>query len=235
MLEVEQLKKRIEELEQENRGLQHTTTELERSYDVTLEALGDALDLKEGQILSHSRRVTAFAICIARSMGIPPDSHQMRVIARGAFLHDIGKIAIPDVILRKPGPLTPDEVATMSHHPFHGYQMLKKILFLQEAAEIVYAHHERFDGMGYPRGLKGKDIPLGARITAVANTLDAITSDLSYRPAKSIEAARKEIELWSGRQFDPDVVKVFLAMSSSVWEELRKQINTRAGASTNSK
>lgn len=235
MSEVEQLKKRIEELEQENRGLQHTLTELERSYDVTLEALGDTLDLKEGQILSHSRRVTAFAICIARAMGIPPDSHQMRVIARGAFLHDIGKIAIPDVILRKPGPLTPDEVALVSHHPFQGYQMLKKILFLHEPAEIVYAHHERFDGMGYPRGLKGKDIPLGARITAVANTLDAITSDLSYRPAKSIEAARKEIELWSGRQFDPEVVKVFLAMSSSVWEELRKQINTRAGASTNSK
>jgi HD-GYP domain-containing protein (c-di-GMP phosphodiesterase class II) len=122
----------------------------------------------------------------------------------------------------------------MSNHPFHGYQMLKKILFLQEAAEIVYAHHERFDGMGYPRGLKRKDIPLGARITAVANTLDAITSDLSYRPANSIQAARKEIEVWSGRQFDPEVVKVFLAMSPSVWEDLRKQIHTRAEASTSS-
>jgi len=224
MLEVEQLKKRTEQLEDENRRLQHSAADLERSYDVTLEALGDTLDLKEGQILSHSRRVTAFAICIARAMGIPSDSHQMRIIARGAFLHDIGKIAIPDVILRKPGPLTPDEVAIMSHHPFHAYQMLKKIPFLQEAAEIVYTHHERFDRHGYPRRLEGKDIPLGARITAVANTLDAITSDLSYRPANSIEAARKEIEVWSGRQFYPEVVKVFLSMSPSVWEELRKQI-----------
>jgi putative nucleotidyltransferase with HDIG domain len=234
MSEVEQLKQRIEELEQENGGLQHTVTELERSYDITLEVLGGTLALKEGQILGHSRRVTAFAICIARAMGIPPDSHQMRVIARGAFLHDIGKIAIPDLILSKPGPLTPDEVAIMSHHPFHGYQMLKKIPFLQEAAEIVYTHHERFDGHGYPRGLEGKDIPLGARITSVANTLDAITSDLSYRPANSIEAARKEIEVWSGRQFDPEVGKVFLSMSSSVWEELRRQINARAKASANS-
>ena len=235
MSEVEQLKKRIEELEDENRRLQHSVTDLERSHDVTLEALGNVLHLKDVQTSDHSRRVTAFAVCIARAMGIPPDSHHMRVIARGAFLHDIGKIAIPDVILRRPGPLTPDEVAIMSHHPFHGYQMLKKILFLQEAAEIVYAHHERFDGTGYPRGLKGKDIPPGACITAVANTLDAITSDLSYRPATSIEAARKKIEVGSGRQFDPEVVKVSLAMSSSVWEDLRKQINTRAGASTNSK
>ena len=222
MSEIEQLKKRIEELENENRRL---TREFESSYDMTLEVLGDALDLKEGQTEAHSRRVTAFAIAIARTMGIPPDSQAMRVIARGAFLHDIGKMAIPDAILRKPEALTPDEVAIMQRHPYSGYQMLKMIPFLQEAAEIVYAHHENFDGRGYPRGLRGEEIPFGARITAVANTLDAITCDLPYRPASSVQAARKEIEAWSGRQFDPDVVKVFLGMSTTIWEDLRKQIN----------
>lgn len=225
MSEVERLKKRIEELENENRRLNR---EFECSYDITLELLGDALDLKEGQTEAHSRRVTAFAIVIARAMGIPPDSQAMRVLARGAFLHDIGKMAIPDAILRKPEALTPDESAIMRRHPYSGYEMLKMIPFLQEAAEIVYAHHENFDGSGYPRGLRGEEIPFGARITAIANTLDAITSNLPYRPASSFQAARKEIEAGSGRQFDPDVVKVFLAMSPSIWEDLRKQINKRA-------
>lgn len=225
MSEVERLKKRIEELENENRRLNR---EFECSYDITLELLGDALDLKEGQTEAHSRRVTAFAIGIARAMGIPPDSQAMRVLARGAFLHDIGKMAIPDAILRKPEALTPDESAIMRRHPYSGYEMLKMIPFLQEAAEIVYAHHENFDGSGYPRGLRGEEIPFGARITAIANTFDAITSNLPYRPASSFQAARKEIEAGSGRQFDPDVVKVFLAMSPSIWEDLRKQINKRA-------
>lgn len=225
MSEVERLKKRIEDLENENRRLNR---EFECSYDITLELLGDALDLKEGQTEAHSRRVTAFAIVIARAMGIPPDSQAMRVLARGAFLHDIGKMAIPDAILRKPEALTPDESAIMRRHPYSGYEMLKMIPFLQEAAEIVYAHHENFDGSGYPRGLRGEEIPFGARITAIANTFDAITSNLPYRPASSFQAARKEIEAGSGRQFDPDVVKVFLAMSPSIWEDLRKQINKRA-------
>lgn len=224
MSEVERLKKRIEELENENRRLNR---EFECSYDITLELLGDALDLKEGQAEAHSRRVTAFAIVIARAMGIPPDSRAMRVLARGAFLHDIGKMAIPDAILRKPEALTPDESAIMRRHPYSGYEMLKMIPFLQEAAEIVYAHHENFDGSGYPRGLRGEEIPFGARITAIANTLDAITSNLPYRPASSFQAARKEIEAGSGRQFDPDVVKAFLAMSPSIWEDLRRQINKR--------
>jgi putative nucleotidyltransferase with HDIG domain len=231
---VEQLKKRIEQLEDENRRLQHSVADLERSYDVTLEALGNALHLKDGLTSVHSRRVTAFAIGIARAMEIPPDSEAMQVIARGAFLHDIGKMAIPDAILHKPGPLTPEEVEIMRQHPYHGHQMLKIIPFLQEAAAIVYAHHERFDGTGYPRGLKGKDIPLGARITAVANTLDAITSDLPYRCAQSVQAARREIEAEAGRQFDPEVAKVLVAMPPTFCEDLRKQINARAGASTNS-
>ena len=205
--------------------LRKAMTDLERSYDITLEALGDALDLKDRETEGHSRRVTAFTIAIARAMGLTAD--QIRVIARGAFLHDIGKMAIPDAILNKPGALTPDEFATMREHSYHGYQIVRKIPFLQEASEIVYAHQERFDGTGYPRGLKGEQIPLGARMFAVADTLDAITSDRPYRPAQTLTAAREEIQRWSGRQFDPEVVKMFLSMPENIWEDLRKEINSR--------
>src|SRR5512133_1865866 len=188
--------------------LQKTLADLERSYDITLEALGDALDLKDAETEGHSKRVTAFTIAVARAMGLSSD--KIRIIARGAFLHDIGKMAIPDAILRKPGALTEDEKAIMREHCYRGYQMLKKIPFLTEAAEIVYAHQECYDGSGYPRGLKGEEIPLGARIFSIADTLDAITSDRPYRAAQSIAAARAEIQRWSGRQFDPSIVEIFV-------------------------
>src|SRR2546430_8824010 len=205
--------------------LRKAMANLERSYDITLEALGDALDLKDAETEGHSKRVTAFTIAIARAMGLPND--HIRVIARGAFLHDIGKMAIPDAILRKPGALNPEEVAIMREHCYRGYQMLKKIPFLQEACDIVYAHQERFDGTGYPRGLKGNEIPLGARMFAVADTLDAIMSDRPYRPAQPLSAARKEIEKWSGRQFDPEVVATFMGMPDNIWEDLRKEIDSQ--------
>jgi putative nucleotidyltransferase with HDIG domain len=203
--------------------LRQTMVDLERSYDITLEALGDALDLKDAETEGHSKRVTAFTIAMARAMGMSSD--KIRIIARGAFLHDIGKMAIPDAILRKPGALTEEEKAIMREHCYRGYQMLKKIPFLSEAAEIVYAHQECYDGSGYPRGLKGEEIPLGARIFSVADTLDAITSDRPYRAAQPISAARAEIQRWSGRQFDPEVVKIFVTMPDSIWEDLRKQID----------
>ena len=206
--------------------LQTAMTNLERSYDITLEALGDALDLKDKETEGHSRRVTAFTIAIARAMGLAGD--QIRIIARGAFLHDIGKMAIPDDILRKPGKLTSEQTAIMREHCYKGYQIVKKIPFLQDACDIIYSHQERFDGTGYPRGLKGKEIPLGARIFAVADTLDAITSDRPYRSRQSDAAARQEIEDWTGRQFDPEVVQVFLAMPENIWEDLRKQIGNQA-------
>src|SRR5690348_12619687 len=133
--------------------LRKALADLERSYDITLEALGDALDLKDAETEGHSKRVTAFTIAIARAMELPQD--RVRVIARGAFLHDVGKMAIPDAILRKPGRLSPDEQAIMREHAQLGYQMLRKIPFLHEAADIVYSHQERYDGSGYPRGLKG--------------------------------------------------------------------------------
>jgi len=196
---------------------------LEKSYDITLEALGDALDLKDAETEGHSRRVTAYTIAIARKMGLAKE--EVDVIARGAFLHDIGKMAIPDDILRKPGKLTVQEMDIMKEHCYRGYKIISRIPFLAEAAEIVYSHQEFYDGTGYPRGLKGEEIPLGARIFAIADTLDAMRSDRPYRKAQSIQAARKEIGAWAGRQFDPQIVKVFLEMPDNIWEDLRHDIN----------
>jgi putative nucleotidyltransferase with HDIG domain len=206
--------------------LRKAMASLERSYDITLEALGDALDLKDAETEGHSKRVTAFTIAIARHMGLSAD--QIRIIARGAFLHDIGKMAIPDAILRKPGKLNPDELAIMREHCYRGFQLLKRIPFLGEASDIVYSHQEHFDGSGYPRGLKGEEIPLGARIFSVADTLDAITSDRPYRAAQTIQAAKIEIEKWAGRQFDPEVVKAFLSMPNNIWEDLRREIDAQS-------
>ena len=206
--------------------LQRAMTDLERSYGMTLEALGGALDLKDAETEGHSRRVTVFTIAIARAMGLPKD--QIDVIARGAFLHDIGKMAIPDAILRKPGKLDPDEVERMREHCYHGYQILKKIPFLKEAAEIVYSHQEYYDGSGYPRRLKGEEIPLGARIFAVADTLDAITSTRPYRAAKPVAAAIAEIERCKGTQFDPQVVEAFLRMPENIWADLRQEIENQS-------
>src|SRR5438094_5936744 len=205
--------------------LKKTLADLERSYDITLEALGGALDLKDAETEGHSRRVTAFTIAIARAMGLPKS--QIDVIARGAFLHDIGKMAIPDKILTKPGALTPDEITIMREHCYHGYQILSRIPFLAEAAEIVYSHQERYDGTGYPRGLKGDQIPLGARMFSVADTLDAITSNRPYRAAQTVEAAREEIERWAGRQFDPEIVRTFMSMDKNIWSDLRKEIDAQ--------
>jgi putative nucleotidyltransferase with HDIG domain len=217
----------LEQLVSARTGMLHQAiSDLERSYDITLVALGDALDLNDAETEGHSKRVTAFTIALARGAGIPP--HQIPVVARGAFLHDIGKMAIPDAILLKPSKLQADEQKVMREHCARGYQMLRKIPFLQEAAEIVYAHQEHYDGSGYPRGLKGDQIPLGARIFAVADTLDAITSDRPYRKGTTFGAARLEIKRCSGTQFDPKVVAVYLSLPDQLWEDLRAEITTQA-------
>ena len=205
--------------------LQQAMEDLEHSYDITLEALGDALDLKDSETEGHSKRVTAYTIALARAMGIKPA--EIKVIARGAFLHDIGKMAIPDDILRKPGALSQEEQDVMREHCTRGYHILRKIPFLSEAAEIVFAHQEKFDGTGYPNGLQGPEIPIGARIFAVADTLDAITSDRPYRRARSFDVAREEILRCSGTQFDPAVVEVFLKIPNELWHELRNEITGR--------
>jgi putative nucleotidyltransferase with HDIG domain len=205
--------------------LRQAMEDLENSYDVTLEALGDALDLKDSETEGHSKRVTAYTIALARAMGISPA--QIKVIARGAFLHDIGKMAIPDEILRKPGTLTPEEQEIMREHCTRGYHILRKIPFLSEAAEIVFSHQEHYDGSGYPGGLSGNQIPIGARIFAVADTLDAITSDRPYRKSRSFDVAREEILRCSGTQFDPGVVEVFLKIPNELWQELRSEITAQ--------
>jgi putative nucleotidyltransferase with HDIG domain len=205
--------------------LRQAMEDLENSYDVTLEALGDALDLKDSETEGHSKRVTAYTIALARAMGISPA--QIKVIARGAFLHDIGKMAIPDEILRKPGNLTEDEQEVMREHCTRGYHILRKIPFLSEAAEIVYSHQEHYNGSGYPSGLSGNQIPIGARIFAVADTLDAITSDRPYRKARNFDVAREEILRCSGTQFDPAVVEVFLKIPNELWQELRSEITAQ--------
>ncbi len=217
----------LEQMVSARTGMLHQAImDLERSYDITLEALGDALDLKDAETEGHSKRVTAFTIALARGAGIP--AQQIPVIARGAFLHDIGKMAIPDAILLKPSKLQADEQTIMREHCARGYEMLRKIPFLHEAAEIVYSHQEHYDGSGYPRHLKGEEIPLGARIFAIADTLDAITSDRPYRKAASFAQARLEIKRCSGTQFDPKVVDVYLSLPDQLWEDLRAEITQQA-------
>jgi putative nucleotidyltransferase with HDIG domain len=210
------------------RKLRAAMLDLERSYDITLEAMGDALDLRDAETEGHSRRVTAYTTAIAREMGL--DAGELRVIARGAFLHDIGKIATPDSVLLKPGRLDGDEMARMREHCRLGYEMIKKIPFLSEASEIIYAHQECFDGTGYPRGLKGEEIPLGARIFAIADTLDAITSDRPYRKGRGFAEAREEIRRCSGTQFDPQIVEVYLRIPAERWSELRAGVQAMSSA-----
>jgi putative nucleotidyltransferase with HDIG domain len=204
------------------KSLREAMQDLEKSYDITLEAMGDALDLRDAETEGHSRRVTAYTIALARKIGVKED--ELRVIARGAFLHDIGKIATPDCILLKPAKLDPAETVIMREHCSRGYEMVKKIPFLREASEIVHAHQESFDGGGYPRGLRGEEIPLGARIFAIADTLDAMTSDRPYRKGMSFAEASAEIGRFSGRQFDPKIVEVFLGMPPELWGELRREV-----------
>jgi putative nucleotidyltransferase with HDIG domain len=206
--------------------LRETMSDLEKSYDITLEAMGDALDLRDAETEGHSKRVTAYAVALGRKVGL--DAEELRTVARGAFLHDIGKIATPDNILLKPGKLLPAETAIMREHCTRGYDMVRKIPFLREAAEIVYAHQEAFDGSGYPRGLQGEQIPLGARIFAVADAFDAMTSDRPYRKGMTSDQARAEIARCSGDQFDPSIVAVFLDMPNHIWRDLREEVESRA-------
>ncbi len=200
--------------------LSETLRQLEQSYDYTLEAFGGALDLKDAETEGHCQRVTCYTILMARAMGVGPA--QLRHIARGAFLHDIGKVGIPDHVLRKAGPLSEEETRLMRRHPEIGYQALRNIPFLQPAADIVLTHQEHYDGRGYPKGLRGEEIPLGARIFAVADALDAMISDRPYRKAMPLETAREEIRRAAGTQFDPKVVEVFLSFPEQTWRQYRQ-------------
>ena len=220
LLENRNYQRNLEKLvDEQTAQIRGALQQLESSYDDTLEALGGALDLKDAETEGHCKRVTAFTLAIAKALKV--DVSQLPEIARGAFLHDIGKMAIPDQILRKPGPLTPEEQEIMRTHCAIGFEMLSRVPFLRDVAKIVLAHQEHYDGSGYPNGLKGEDIPLGARIFAVADTLDAMTSDRPYRSALSLEQAKAEIARCSGTQFDPKVAAAFLSLPDSTWKERR--------------
>ena len=175
-----------------------------------------ALDTRDTETQGHSVRVSDYTVVIARRMGV--EDPELTEIRRGALLHDVGKIGISDAVLRKPGKLSPEEWIEMRKHPEIGYRILSGIKFLEKSLPIVIAHQERYDGSGYPRGLKGEEIPLGARIFAVVDTLDAMTSDRPYRRALSYETARQEIIRNSGIQFDPSVVEVFLSIPPDDWK-----------------
>jgi HD-GYP domain-containing protein (c-di-GMP phosphodiesterase class II) len=187
---------------------------LAEAYDQTLDALVAALDTRDRETKGHSQRVVRFALHIAAQMAYPED--ELNNLQRGALLHDIGKIGIPDAILRKPGALDDDEWEIMRHHPDFGRRMLAGIPFLSRPIDVIYAHQERYDGTGYPQGLAGEAIPIGARIFAVADTFDAITSDRPYRKAQPLEVARQIIRDNSGTQFDPKVVQAFLSIPDEV-------------------
>lgn len=224
-LEVENYRQNLEEMvEQRTKQLQAAMRRIELTYDETLEALGAALDLRDNETAGHSRRVTQDSVEIATVMGVPGE--QLKHMARGWYLHDIGKIGIPDAILLKPGKLAAEEREVMESHARIGYDLVSSIAFLAPAAEIVLTHQERWDGTGYPQGLAGQEIPIGARIFAVADTLDAMTSDRPYRRGLPFATAREEIERLAGRQFDPEFVRVFLSIPEQVWEGIRLQVAT---------
>jgi putative nucleotidyltransferase with HDIG domain len=185
---------------------------LGHAYDGTLRSLVAALDARDSETAGHSERVAELTMAIAAEMGLPAGSEEWRYIAWGALLHDVGKIAIPDEILRKSSFLTDEEWESMRRHPGTGYDILRTVDFLAPAAEIVLAHHERFDGAGYPNGLAGEEIPFGARIFMIADAFDAMTSNRSYRPAMPAEEALAEILRNSGTQFDPAAVRAFLSV-----------------------
>ena len=208
------------------RDLAAALAELQQTYQTTLEALGSALATREVGTEQHSRRVHAYSIALARSHGLAEP--EIAALGRGVLLHDIGKIGISDSILLKPGPLTPEEWATMRGHPEFGRRILEGIPFLRDAIPVVYHHHERWDGTGYPLGLVGAAIPLGARIFAVADAFDAMTFDRPYSTAIPMDVARERIREAAGTHFDPAVVATFLAMPLAVLQEAQHRSRDRS-------
>jgi putative nucleotidyltransferase with HDIG domain len=204
--------------------------ELREAYDSTLSALMIALDYRDNETQGHSLRVVEFADRLARELTLPEE--QRLAIRRGAMLHDVGKIGVPDAILRKPGGLDGWERHVMEMHPRLGYEMLHDITFLAAAAEIVLTHHERWDGSGYPRRLRAEQIPIGSRIFAVADALDAMTSDRPYRRSRSFDSAREELVRHAGAQFDPLVVEAFLRIEPEEWQRITERVQQAIGSGT---
>ena len=196
----------------QSRALATALAETERTYDTTLHALSNALDVRDSETEGHSRRVVDYMDLILGELSVPVGD--LPTLRRGALLHDIGKIGVPDEVLRKPAALSEAEWVLMRKHPEHGARIISRIPFLEDVARIVRHHHERWDGKGYPDGLAGEAIPLGARVFAVGDSFDAMTSDRPYRRAMSVVAARREVARCRGTQFDPDVVDAFLRVEA---------------------
>jgi putative two-component system response regulator len=188
--------------------LRQAHEELKASYDATIEGWARALELRDTETEGHSRRVTEMTLRVADAMGVGEEN--LEQIRRGALLHDIGKMGIPDSILFKPKPLTKSEWAVMKKHPVYAYELLSHIPFLRTAIDIPYCHHEKWDGTGYPRGLRGSNIPTSARSFAVADVWDALGAKRPYRPALPAEKIINHISKESGKHFDPMVVEVFM-------------------------
>jgi response regulator RpfG family c-di-GMP phosphodiesterase len=224
--DIEQYRAQLQYLvEVRTAELRQAMQTIEQNYDQTLQALGRALELRDSEVAGHSVRVTCVAVEIG--LALPCTSDQLTTLIRGAHLHDIGKLGIPDAILLKPGALSDEERGIMQSHVLIGHKLVSTIPLLAPAAEIVLLHHERFDGAGYPRGLSGAAIPLGARVFSVADAFDAMISDRPYRAARTIESARDEIAAEAGRQFDPDVVRAFLSVPLSTFHRIRQRVAER--------
>ena len=212
----------LEELvTQRTAELDDALNSLENAYRSTLRALTSALETRDAETHGHSERVVTFSLRLGREYGLK--SKEMKALEFGSLLHDIGKIGVPDAILRKPAKLTDEEWIKMREHPLHGQQILRGIKFLEGAARVVAQHHEKWDGSGYPLGLKAEEIDICARIFSVADAFDAITSDRVYRKGRPYQAAAEELTEWVGRQFDPKVVEAFHRVPQEDWDELRRQ------------
>jgi HD-GYP domain-containing protein (c-di-GMP phosphodiesterase class II) len=197
-------------------------SELQRSYAATVRALANAVEARDAYTGKHAERVAAYGMAIARAAGMPVGEHPE--IEFGFLLHDIGKVAVPDAILYKADALSPEERALVARHPEIGSEILRDVEFLGEAKAVVRSHHERWDGGGYPDGLKGEEIPLAARVFAVADALDALTTDRPYRPASSLADARAAIAAGAGTQFDPAVVEALERVPDSELERVRAEV-----------
>lgn len=201
--------------------LDRALDEIENSYRATLRALAQTLETRDYETYGHSERVVTFSLRLGHELGLEPE--QLRALEFGALLHDIGKIGVPDAILRKPTSLTEEEWTQMRLHPLHGEQILRNIPFLTGAVNVVSQHHEKWNGSGYPRGLKNSEIDLNARIFAVVDAFDAIVSDRVYRMGKTYEEACGEITKSIGIQFDPQIVQAFLRVPKEDWDMLHNR------------
>ena len=211
-------------VEERSKALSGALRDLSELHGATLETLATAIDLRDQGTSGHSRRVADMAICIAKKLGLNGD--ELTQIEHGALLHDLGKLRIPDSILWKPSALTPEEWEIMRKHPEYGFEFVQKIGFLRGAADIILSHHEKYDGTGYPRGLKGKEISLAARIFSLVDAVDALVFDRPYHRGTDFAAVREEVMKRSGSHFDPDLVVLALDVLASYFPNEGRPANS---------